>query len=146
MRRPRRFLVALCALSLATAWAATGREEARGAARGFGEALVKGQPAGLRALLPDRGKVFLALDRLAPEKGYFAAGQVEAVFRDALAQVAVHSFEVERLESDGETFALVHGRVSLTDREGRAGRVSLHLSFQPENDAWVIREIKESPE
>jgi hypothetical protein len=47
------------------------------------------------------------------------------------------------VESDGSSFALVHARASLTDRQGRACRVGVHLSFQPEDGAWVIREIKE---
>lgn len=146
MPRPFAALVATALLIPGVAWPATGKDEARAAADKFGAALTGSAAGALRPILPTKGKVFLALSRLAEEQGSFGAGQVEAVFRDSLAQVSVKLFEVVRLESDGKTFALVHGRASLTDRNGRACRVSLHLSFQPENGAWVLREIKESQE
>ncbi len=144
----RRFavVVALVVALAAPLRAETGKEEAREAARRFGAALTSAQPSHLRSLLPARGKIYLALTRLAQEEGSFGAGQVEAVFRDSLAQVVVRSFEVIRLESDGVTFAVAHARAGLTDRQGRPCRVSLHLSFQPEDNAWVIREIKETLE
>lgn len=126
--------------------AGTGKEEARGAAGRFGDALTSAESSLLRPILPSRGKVHLAMAKLAREEGFFGASQVEAVFRDLLAQVDVRSFEVLRLESDGQTFALIHGRAALTNREGRACRVSLHLAFQPEDGNWVIREIKETLE
>jgi hypothetical protein len=123
--------------------AGTTKDDAKAAALRFGAALTGAHASGLRELLPRHGTVRLTLAKLTSEEGSFGAGQVEAVFRDGLAQVRVHSFDVVRLESDEKSFALVHVRVALTDRQGRACRVALHLSFQPEDGAWVIREIKE---
>jgi hypothetical protein len=141
------FAVAILLSSLAMAPAiADDDASARAAARRFGQALVASRSAELRPLLPSRGKVLLTLHRFGPEEGYFGASQVEAVFRDFLAVGAVRSFEVLRLESDGSSFALAHGRAVLTDRQGRPARVGLHLAFQPENDHWVLREIKELSE
>ncbi len=143
MRRPT--LLFLAGLSIASL-AATGKEEAKDAARRFGVALEAAQPSALRPLLPARGKVLLALQRLAQENGSFGAGQVEAVFRDSLTLVVVRSFEVIRIESDARTFAVAHGRATITDRQGRPSRVLLYLAFQPEDGVWVIREIKETLE
>lgn len=146
-RRALAFLVSVVLL-LAGGFATsgTGKSEARAAADKFGAALTGAQASALRPILPARGKVYLALTRLAQEEGSFGASQVEAVLRDSLAVVAVTSFDVVRLESDEKTFALVHAQSALTDRQGRPCRVSLHLSFQPENGSWVLREIKESLE
>ena len=138
--------VASVLLCIEPTHAGTAKEEARQAARRFGAALTSSKASDLRPLLPTRGNVTLALNRLAQEEGSFGPSQVEAVFRDSLAQVVVRSFEVLRLESDEQTFALVHARASLTDRQGRPCRLSVHLSFQPEDDTWVIREIKETLE
>lgn len=145
---PRRLaaILLLAAIAPGLARSGTGKAEARAAAGQFGAALTGAQTSSLRPILPTRGKVRLALVRLAQEEGSFGAGQVEAVFRDSLAVVIVKSFEVVRLESDEKTFAVVHARVVLKGRDGRPARVSLHLSFQPESDAWVLREIKESME
>lgn len=138
------FLVCALALLLpSAAYSGTTKEEARAAASRFGAALTGARAADVRPLLPEHGKVRLVLGRLAQENGSFGAGQVEALLRDSLAQVAVHSFDVVRIESDEKTFALVHGRAALTDGNGRACRVALHLSFQPEKGSWVLREIKE---
>lgn len=147
MRRSLSVLVVplLAALSIPSV-AGTGKDEAREAARRFGVALTSAQASALRPLLPARGKVVLSLGKLAQENGSFGAGQVEAVFRDSLALVVVRSFEVIRLESDSSTFAVAHIGASITDRQGRPSRVTLHLSFQPEDGVWVIREIKETLE
>lgn len=147
----RRIAVLVTAvLFLAGLWipsaAGTGTDEARDAARRFGLALTSANASALRPLLPARGKVVLALSRLAQESGSFASGQVEAVFRDALAVVAVRSFEVLGMESDARSFALASARASITDRQGRAAIVPIHLAFQPEDGVWVIREIRETLE
>jgi len=126
--------------------AATGEEEARRSARLFGQALTSGQASLLRTILPESGKIHLAAPRLGPEEGYFGASQVEALLGDFLSQGSVRSFEVLRLESDGKTNALARARAVLTDRQGRPARLGIHLSFQTEDDRWVLREIKETLE
>jgi hypothetical protein len=130
--------VAVLGCSLATA----GEKEARAAALAFGHALTSGDASGLRPVLPLRGKVQLRLQRLGPERGYFSAAQVQAVFGDFLAHGAVRSFEIARVECE-EPIALVHGQAVLVDPRGRAARVELHLSLRSENQQWVLREIRE---
>jgi hypothetical protein len=51
-----------------------------------------------------------------------------------------------RCESDGRRSALAHGRAAITDRDGRQGRIGLHLGFEPEGERWVLREVKETAE
>jgi hypothetical protein len=122
---------------------ATAQGEPRVAAEAFGNALVSGRADRLRPLLPGEGKIRLRLTRFGAEDGFYGAGQVEAIFRDFLAKGSVKSFEVARVESDGRAYALVHARIALVDREGRQGRVTMHLAFQPEGGGWALREIKE---
>ena len=121
-------------------------EAARAAARQFGQALVSSRADALRAVLPAQGNVRLVLTRLGPENGSFGASQVEALFRDFLSVGKVRSFEVLRLQSDGTSSALVMGRAVVVDRDGRPGRVSLHLALEPEGSRWVLREVKETSE
>jgi hypothetical protein len=136
-------LVAAFALTLA---AAGGDDGARAAAKTFGSALVAGNAAALRPILPDRGKVHLILSRLGPEDGSFAARQVEALFHDFFARGRVGSFEVTRCESDGKRSALAHATAAITDRDGRPGRVGIHLGFESEGNRCVLREVKETAE
>ncbi len=139
--------LAVVAIALAAAHparAATDEEDARKAARLFGQALTSGQASMLRPILPDGGKVHLAASRLVPEEGYFGASQVEALLGDFLSQGSVRSFELLRLESDGKTNALVQARAVATDRQGRPARLGIHLAFQAEQNRWVLREIKET--
>lgn len=146
MRRIALLLLAMALACGAPARAGSCKEEAAAGAGKFGAALIAKQASQLRPLLPRRGKVHLALKRIAQEEGSFGAAQVEAVFHDALTRSVVRSFEVTRVESDEQSVAVVHARAELTDAQGRSGRVSLHLSFQPEDRVWVIREIKETLE
>ena len=125
---------------------ATTEEDARRCTRLFGQALTTGKAEILRQILPGRGKVHVVLTRFGPEEGFFGSGQVEALIGNFLAEATVRSFEVIRLESDGQSSALIHGRAVLTDRQGRPGRVKIHLSFEPEDARWVLREIKEAIE
>ena len=127
-------------------FAGTTKEDASSAARQFGSALTSGDASRLRPLLPKRGKVRVALTHIAETQGSYGSGQVEAIFREALGRSSVRSFEASRLESDGSSFALVTCRASVVDRQGRTAKVALHLSLQPEDGAWVVREIRESPE
>ncbi len=140
------FVVGAALLAASPAAATTGEEDARKAARLFGQALTSGQASMLRPILPEGGKIHLAASRLVPEEGYFGASQVEALLGDFLSQGSVRSFELLRLESDGKTNALAHARAVLTDRQGRPARLGIHLAFQAEQDRWVLREIKETLE
>lgn len=144
----RRFGLALILLSISTAplFSAPTEEDARKQARAFGQALTTGHAEALRPVLAEHGRLQLSLVRLGPEEGLFGADQVEALFRDFLAEGKVRSFEILRLESDRQSTALVHGRASLVDRQGRQARVGIHLGFQVEEDRWVLREIKETAE
>ena len=119
---------------------------ARTAAATFGRALAAGSAEALRPVLPERGRVHLTLVRLGPEEGLFGARQVEALFRDFFARGKVASFEVKHCESDGRGSALAHGRAAIVDREGRSGRIGLHLGFEQEGGRWVLREVKETAE
>jgi len=138
-------VVAAAVLSVAAS-ADSGNERPREAAETFGRALTGSRASLLRTILPQQGKVRLSLVRLGPEHGTYASGQVEAIFRDFLAAGAIRSFDVVRLESDGQVSSLVHAKAALVDREGRATRIALHLAFQPEGGRWVLREVKEAPE
>ena len=132
---------------LAFTFAAAGADDgARAAAETFGRALMAGKAEALKPILPEQGKVHLSLARLGPEEGRFGGRHVEAVFRDFLANGAVASYEVVRCESDGRRSALAHARATITDRDGRSGRVSFHLGFEPEGERWVLREARESAE
>lgn len=147
-RMASRVAVSCVALVLAAAFAAAapGQDAARRSARLFGQALTSGQASLLRSILPAGGKIHLAVARLVPEEGYFAASQVEALLADFLSQGSVRSFELLRLESDGKTNALARGRAVVVDRQGRPARLGIHLAFQCEEDRWVLREIKETLE
>ena len=134
-------LLVVFALTLATADAEDG---ARAPAQTFGRALVAGNAEALRPILPSQGRVRISLSRLGPEEGSFGARQVEALFRDFLAKGTVASFEVVRCESDGRRSALAHGRATITDRDGRGGRIAFHLGFESEGERWVLREVKET--
>jgi hypothetical protein len=141
-------LAALLSVAVAglPALADTSPEEARGAALRFGNALLDANASALRPILPTSGKVRVDLRRLGPADGLFGTGQVEAVFKDFLSAATVKSFELIRLECDGKSSALARGRAVLTDRDGRPGRVAIHLAFQPEDGRWVLREVKELAE
>lgn len=119
---------------------------ARAAATAFGRALVAGNAQALRPVLPEHGKIHVSLVRLGPDEGSFGARQVEALFRDFLAKGKVSSFDVVRCESDGSRSALARGAASITDRDGRSGRIGLHLAFESEGERWVLREVKETAE
>jgi hypothetical protein len=146
VRRGIGLALILLSISATALLSAPGEEDARRAARAFGQALTTGKAEGLRPILAEHGRLQLSLARLGPEDGSFGAGQVEALFRDFLADGKVRSFEILRLECDGQSTALAHGRASITDRQGRNARVGIHLAFKVENDRWVLREIKETAE
>ena len=119
---------------------------ARDATAAFGRALTSSQASSLKPILPAKGKVHLALARLGPEEGMFAAGQVVAVFRDFLASGRVASFDVSSVDGDERTGATAVARAAITDRDGRQATVSLRLGFAPEDGRWVLREVKETSE
>jgi len=139
-------LVCIALLPMAAQPSSTpGKEQAVEAARAFGRALTDAEPSRLKPLLPQRGKVQMRLDRLGPERGAYSAGQVLALLGDFLDEGTVKTFELaERSEGDGKTYALVHGRARVIDREGREAEVALNLTFVPEDGRWVLREIRET--
>lgn len=145
MRAAASCLAVVVALTLTLA-TADADDDARTAAMTFGRALVAGSAQALRPILPERGRVHLTLSRLGPEEGSFGARQVEALFRDFLAGGKVAAFDVLRCESDGRRSALAHGTAAITDRDGRSGRIGLHLGFESEGERWVLREVKETAE
>lgn len=120
-------------------------EQARHAALRFGRALTGDDASALGAVLPQRGKVRLHLVRFGPEEGAYSGEQVQAVFDDFLRVGAVRTFDLIRLRSGGEGFVLAHARAHVVDRDGRSADVRMHLTFQPEGDRWVLREIREAP-
>jgi hypothetical protein len=119
---------------------------AAGGAEAFGAALMSGDLKQLRSVLPEQGRVRLKLAHFGPADGQFSAGQVEAIFKDFLANGSVQAFEIVRIDGDDVNYGVVAGRVSLVDRSGRPRRVALLLSLQPEADRWVLREVKETEE
>ena len=145
MRAAPSRLAVVVALTVTLA-SADADESARAAATTLGRALLAGNAQALRPILPEHGRVHLTLSRLGPEEGSFGARQVEAVFLDFLARGKVTSFEVTRCESDGRRSALAHATAAITDRDGRSGRIGLHLGFESEGERWVLREVKETVE
>jgi len=145
--RSRLSAVVLLGLFVAVAAVAQtpGKDAARAAVEEFGRGLTGGDPSLFRPLLPQKGKVQLNLVRLGPERGSFSASQVEALLRDFLAQGSVQSFETTRVEHDPNGIALASARLDVTDKEGRSATVDLHLTFQPDGQQWVLREIRETP-
>src|SRR5712672_3335648 len=101
-------------------------EAGRAAATTFGAALTAGSAAALRPILPERGRVHLALSRLGPEEGLFGAQQVEALFREFLAHGTMSSFQLIRFESEPGRGAVAHGTAAIVDREGHRVPVGLH--------------------
>ena len=146
--RCRRLHVALLlipVLTLPCLHASSGEEQARTAALEFGRALTRDDAQAMRSILPTRGKVRLRLVRFGPEEGAYSAQQVQALFNDFLRQGAVRSFDLLRLQSAEDQYALAQARARVVDRDGRPADVDLHLTFQPEGDRWVLREIRETP-
>lgn len=131
-------------LSALAGVAGTGEAEAKTAALEFGRTLTRGKPSQLRSLLPDQGRVRLKLLHLGPEEGSYSPDQVEALFNNFLLEGEVRSFDLVRMNCSDDQFALVDARVQLIDREGRPQRSGLHITFQPEQARWVLREIRES--
>lgn len=130
---------------VAAAAQSPGEAAARDAVERFGRVLTSGNASSLGALLPRKGKVQLKLVRLGPEQGAFSASQVEALLRDFLAQGSVQTFETRRVEHDPKGVAIASARLELNDKQGRPASVELHLVFQPEDERWVVRELRETP-
>jgi hypothetical protein len=131
--------------ALPSAHASDSEEQVRTAALVFGRALARDDAPAMRSILPSRGKVRLRLIRFGPEEGTYSAEQVQALFNDFLRLGTVRSFDLLRLQSAGDQYALAHARARVVDRDGRPADVDLHLTFQPEGERWVLREIRETP-
>lgn len=138
-------LVAAASVTAAEPVPALGEEQARQAALAFGQALLRADTSLLKPILPERGRLRMRLHRLGPEEGSYSACQVEALLKEFLREGSVRSFDVLRLECDGERYALVQSRARVTDGSGVAAVIDLHLTFQPEGQRWALREVRESP-
>lgn len=130
-------------LGLALLAAASFGADPRKTVDAFGAALVQGNADGLRTMLPSEGKVRVRLVRLGPQDGALRGGQLHAVLQDFLERGSVQSFKLQTLEHSSR-LALASAKVGLTDEKGTPAEVWLHLSLEPENDRWVLREIRES--
>ena len=146
MRRTMSVSLLVAGFLLAPAMAddETARERAGKAARSLGQALRENDLSLLRAILPKRGKIQLRLVRLGPEEGFFSSSQVEALLQDFLNDGSVRSFDLLRTEQGPSGFGIAYARAMVTDRDGRVARLALHLVFEPEDDRWVLREMRES--
>ncbi len=118
--------------------------EARDAALKIGESLKNSDLSTLRDFLPAQGKVRLNLLCLGPIEGFFSSSQVEALLGDFLKEGSINTFDLLVMEFDPQRYAMAHSRASLTDRQGHPARVDIHLAFQPEEERWVLREIRET--
>lgn len=138
-------LLLTAALTIPSSAAEIGDEEAKTAALRFGRALTTGDVSRLESILPERGKIRLRLTGFGPAAGSYSADQVATIFKNFLREGAVRSFDLLRLECASEHFAFVHARARVIDRDGRPAAIDLHLTFQPEEAHWVLREIRETP-
>ncbi len=138
-------LLGLAPLPATPAGPPLGRAEALAAARQFGAALRASDAAQLRSLLPRAGKVRVRLVRFGPAEGEFSGGQIEALFGDFLRQGAVRSFEPLNTEIVEGRYALVQSRVEVLDRSGAPVEVGVNLTLQPQDERWVLREVRETP-
>jgi hypothetical protein len=115
----------------------------RKAVDAFGAALIAGDADQLRAVFPSRGKVRVHLVYLGPEQGALRGSQLHAVLQDFLERGNVTAFEIRTVERS-EHQALASADVALIDPDGKRAKVRLHLSLEPEDDRWVLREMRES--
>jgi len=138
-KTPRAALAVVAVLAAATAVA----EQPREAVDQFGAALIQGNADGLRVTLPTEGKVRVRLIHFGPEDGALRGGQLHAVLQDFLERGKVQSFKLHTIEKT-DNLALATTEVELVDAHGVGARVRLHLSLEPENERWVLREIRES--
>ncbi len=123
--------------------AATHGDEPRKTVDAFGAALVLGDADGIRPMLPTTGKVRVHLVRLGPQEGALRGGQLHAVLEDFFERGSVRSFQLQTIEHSSR-LALASAQVDLIDAKGTRATIRLHLSLEPDNDRWVLREIRES--
>lgn len=138
-------LLGLAPLPAAPAGPPLGQPDAEAAARQFGAALRARDASKLRPLLPRAGKVRMRLVCFGPADGEFSGGQIEALFQDFLRQGLVRSFDPLHTEVAEGRYALVRSRVQVLDRGGAPVEVGVNLTFQPEGERWVLREVRETP-
>lgn len=137
-------LLLAAALTLSPTQASIGEEQAKTSALRMGQALTTGDVSRLDSILPQRGKIRIRLTRFGPAAGSYSADQVAAVFRNFLREGSVRAFDLLRLECASAQFAFARVRTRITDRDGRPAETDLHLTFEPEGDHWVLREIRET--
>jgi hypothetical protein len=138
-------LTATLATSMLLAQPVVDENAARRCANIFGDALKSGDTSMLRSILPTQGRVQVRLVRLATQDGAFSASQVQALMKDIFKDGSVHAFNVVKIEGSREGYAHVRASAELTDRNGVDATVDLHLALGPEDERWVLREIRESP-
>lgn len=137
-------LLLATAPTLSPVVASTGEEQAKTAALRFGRALTVGDTSQLLSILPERGKIRVRLTGFGPAAGSYSSDQVAALFKSFLREGDVLSFSLLRMECASEAVAFVHARARVADRDGRLRDTDLRLTFQPEGNHWVLREIRET--
>jgi hypothetical protein len=108
-------------------------------------AFRQGEAARLRPLLPQRGKVQLALPSLGLDRGYFSGSQCEALLSGAFRRFPVQSFVSERQEqsSGADNRLTLRGLLIVEGGDEAAVRLNLHFLLVQESDRWTLREIRE---
>lgn len=141
VRRSSAFALVVAILIASIAAAADG--DGRRAADQLGRFLTNENPDELAAVLPERGKIRLALPSFGAEPGSYAPAQVETLLRSGLARLDVTEFRIERDWHDGP-YALVRASAKIRAEERASQEVRFDLAFQREDDRWVLREFRES--
>jgi hypothetical protein len=137
-------LLLLALLVLVPARSSVAGEEELGVALDrLQQALASGEASELRALLPERSKVYLQLSEIREAEGYYGAGQVVRVFAAFFERRPPRGFETRgtvRMET-GDS-AHLRGLLRFRDSEGEGGLpLSLVLTRGPEG--WTLREVRE---
>ena len=143
MNIPSKIRLAILLLILPGLAVASPIDAPRKAVDAFGAALIAGDADQLRSVFPGQGKVRVHLVSLGPEQGALRGSQLHAVLQDFLERGNVTAFKIRTVERS-EHQALASVDVALIDPDGARARVRLHLSLEPEDDRWVLREMRES--
>jgi hypothetical protein len=106
-------------------------------------ALGSGEAGELRAVLPERSKVYLRLSEIREAEGYFGAGQVVRVFAAFFEQRPPREFETRgKVVMETGDSAHLRGLLRFRDAEEDEGLpLSLVLTRGPEG--WTLREVRE---
>ncbi|MBD3869027.1 MAG: hypothetical protein IFK94_12965 [Acidobacteria bacterium] len=124
--------------------AETGRKEAGQAAERFARALSTGESEALQALLPQSGKILVSISDIGQGAGYFGRSQVEALFSGYLAEFDFSDCRIDHIEVQESSYSRIDLTANRTGPGDAVSAVVFRLAFQPEQDRWVLREIRES--